>query len=54
VIIPMQDALALDSKSRMNKPGTVGDGNWQWMAAQNAFSCELATKLAELCKQNKR
>ena len=53
-IIPMQDLLALDGKSRMNKPGTVGGDNWQWIAAQNAFSSELATKLAELCKQYKR
>ncbi|MBR2214626.1 MAG: 4-alpha-glucanotransferase [Selenomonadaceae bacterium] len=28
-IIPMQDLLALDSRHRMNTPGTLGE-NWQW------------------------
>jgi 4-alpha-glucanotransferase len=28
-IVPMQDLLALDSRSRMNSPGTTL-GNWQW------------------------
>ena len=29
VIIPLQDILKLDSKSRMNTPGTV-ENNWKW------------------------
>ncbi len=28
-VIPMQDALALDSTHRMNQPG-VGGGSWEW------------------------
>ena len=32
-IIPMQDLLGLNAKSRMNTPGTVGDPNWQWKLA---------------------
>lgn len=28
-VIPLQDVLGLDSRHRMNKPGT-GEGNWQW------------------------
>ena len=28
-ILPMQDLMMLDSKSRMNTPGTIG-GNWSW------------------------
>ena len=28
-IIPLQDLLALDSRHRMNIPGTVGM-NWKW------------------------
>lgn len=28
-IIPMQDLLELDSRARMNIPGTI-EGNWQW------------------------
>jgi 4-alpha-glucanotransferase len=29
VILPMQDILGLDSKSRMNKPASA-NGNWKW------------------------
>jgi 4-alpha-glucanotransferase len=29
VIFPLQDLLGLDSRARMNVPGTV-DGNWNW------------------------
>ncbi len=28
-ILPMQDLLELDSRGRMNTPGTIGD-NWEW------------------------
>ncbi|MBT8438766.1 MAG: 4-alpha-glucanotransferase, partial [Gammaproteobacteria bacterium] len=28
-VLPMQDILALDSRHRMNIPGT-SEGNWQW------------------------
>jgi len=28
-IFPLQDFMNLDSKHRMNTPGTVGD-NWMW------------------------
>jgi malto-oligosyltrehalose synthase/4-alpha-glucanotransferase len=34
VIIPLQDWLGLDGKSRMNFPSTT-DGNWQWMLTSN-------------------
>ena len=29
-IIPMQDILGLNTKARMNFPGTIGDPNWTW------------------------
>jgi 4-alpha-glucanotransferase len=29
-IPPMQDVLGLGGEARMNHPGTVGNGNWQW------------------------
>lgn len=51
VIIPMQDLLALDSKSRMNLPGTVGGDNWQWIAPANAFHSDIAVRIADLCKK---
>ena len=33
VIIPMQDILHLNAKSRMNTPGTLIDTNWTWKLA---------------------
>jgi 4-alpha-glucanotransferase len=46
-IVPMQDLLGLDSRSRMNLPGTVG-GNWRWRARPGDFSEELAASLSAL------
>ena len=46
-IVPMQDLLGLDSRSRMNLPGTVG-GNWKWRAKPGDFSEDLARSLSEL------
>lgn len=54
VIVPMQDLLALGSDARMNLPGTVGGGNWQWCAPQGVFTDELAAELTDLCKRYKR
>jgi 4-alpha-glucanotransferase len=36
VIMPLQDALALDDTARMNVPGTA-EGNWSWQAEEGAF-----------------
>lgn len=45
-IVPMQDLLALDSKDRMNVPGTTDD-NWSWR-----FNWEIVPEgLAERLKQ---
>ena len=29
-IVPVQDVLGLGSEARMNRPGVVGDENWEW------------------------
>ncbi len=39
-IIPMQDYLGLDNKSRINKPSTVGC-NWRWRVTEKQLSEEL-------------
>ncbi len=36
LIIPLQDILSLDSKSRINTPGTIGK-NWQWRCTEKFF-----------------
>jgi 4-alpha-glucanotransferase len=49
-IIPLQDILGLDSKSRMNTPGKV-DGNWQWRCNPDLFKAEnldLVKEFAEI------
>lgn len=49
-IIPMQDVLKLDSKSRMNMPGTVGT-NWGWRLKHDYQLEAEAGKLKALCNK---
>ncbi len=44
-IFPVQDILGLNSKARMNVPGTAS-GNWQWRMQENALTKKLAAKLS--------
>jgi len=44
VIVPLQDWLGLDEKSRMNFPSTT-DGNWMWRLDEMKFSGELEKKI---------
>ncbi len=46
-IVPMQDLLGLDSKSRMNLPATT-QGNWQWRAKVSDFSEDLELRLGAM------
>ena len=46
-VIPMQDLLSLDSKHRMNTPGTT-EGNWQWRFDWNQVWPTLAADLKKL------
>jgi 4-alpha-glucanotransferase len=46
-ILPMQDLLELDSKHRMNTPGT-SDGNWRWRFEWPQIDEALAPRLKEL------
>ena len=49
-IIPMQDVLKLDSRSRMNTPGTVGT-NWGWRLKPDYQLDADAGRLKALCKK---
>jgi 4-alpha-glucanotransferase len=44
-ITPLQDLLGLDSRSRMNRPGTT-EGNWSWRAPRGSLDDALADRLA--------
>ncbi len=46
-IIPLQDLLALDGKSRMNQPGTA-NGNWQWRNLPDQSNREITVQLRHL------
>lgn len=48
-IVPMQDLLSLDTRSRMNRPGTR-EGNWEWRMTDEEFNwqSESSAYLAEL------
>lgn len=46
-IVPAQDLLSLDSKSRMNMPGTA-NGNWIWRMSKNVLTPRIASRLAKL------
>jgi 4-alpha-glucanotransferase len=48
-VFPLQDVLGLDSRARMNRPGTT-DGNWSWRADDDALTDGLADRLAELTR----
>ncbi|KLU65477.1 4-alpha-glucanotransferase [Desulfosporosinus acididurans] len=53
VITPMQDVLGLDSKARMNVPGTV-KGNWGWTLNKNLLTTEVKTWLRYLARNAQR
>jgi 4-alpha-glucanotransferase len=52
-IIPMQDVLGLDTKHRMNTPGTMG-GNWQWRFDWDALQKKQIECIKKAIKQSNR
>lgn len=50
-LFPLQDVLRLGSAARMNLPGTAGDANWTWRAADGVFegAKREAADLRALC-----
>jgi 4-alpha-glucanotransferase len=46
-VTPMQDALRLGTKARMNYPSRLG-GNWEWRMSEADMSDELAKKFKEM------
>ncbi len=51
-ILPMQDVLG--SEARMNNPGTVGNGNWQWRLEPGQASRAAAERLHEATDESGR
>jgi len=46
-VVPLQDILGLDSKARMNLPGTTS-GNWKWRYRPGVLTDPLAARLRSL------
>ncbi|WP_019024039.1 MULTISPECIES: 4-alpha-glucanotransferase [unclassified Thioalkalivibrio] len=53
-IVPMQDALALDTRARMNRPGTMDDGNWRWRFSWKQVPEDRAAELQALARETDR
>ena len=53
-ILPMQDVLGLGAESRMNNPGTVGNGNWQWRLERGRLSAGAAARLRQATAESGR
>lgn len=52
-VIPLQDALGLGQKSRMNVPGT-SRGNWSWRFTRGDLTARLAARLRSLAASYER
>jgi 4-alpha-glucanotransferase len=48
-VIPLQDAMKLDSVARMNVPSRSG-GNWQWRYTRDLITEEIIGRLRELSR----
>jgi 4-alpha-glucanotransferase len=52
-IAPAQDLLELGAKARMNTP-SIAAGNWTWRAPENAWTPDLAARMAALVEVTDR
>lgn len=53
-IAPIQDFLNLGTEARMNLPGTIGGGNWQYRLNADALDDALAKRIRQLNKKSGR
>lgn len=53
-LVPMQDLLGLGSEHRMNRPGTLGGGNWAWRFAWDDVDARLAEGLGRMTAASAR
>lgn len=49
-IIPLQDYMGYDNKSRINQPSTIGT-NWRWRLTKQDLSYELQQEILAITKQ---
>lgn len=53
-IIPMQDLLNLNARSRMNTPGTSGSPNWEWKLSDFKDFNQRIPYIEKMIKESKR
>ena len=53
-IVPVQDVLGLSSEARMNRPGVIGAGNWEWRLEPGELTDAHAAKLRAAADANDR
>ena len=46
-VVPLQDIMGLDSRARMNTPGTTSN-NWQWRYTPDMLKASLAKRLLDI------
>ncbi len=49
-IIPLQDYMGRDNRSRINRPSTVGT-NWRWRLTKQDLSHELQQEILAITKR---
>jgi len=52
-VVPIQDWLGLNTKSRMNMPSTAS-GNWSWRLSGAELTTELAAQIRILTEKSQR
>jgi len=52
-IFPLQDLLGLDSRARMNTPGTA-QGNWEWRLLPGQLTTAVSRRMSALCHTYER
>ena len=48
-VVPMQDYLGLNNKSRMNKPSTLGI-NWRWRVTKEQLNDDMKDEILTITK----
>ena len=53
-IVPVQDVLGLSSEARMNRPGVIGGGNWEWRLEPGELTHAHAARLRAAAEASAR
>ena len=54
VLAPLQDVLGLGNDARINRPATLGGGNWRWRIREEALNLHVAGMLRHITETYRR